>query len=156
VAKYLSYTPHSKHQDDYYLDHRHHLSKREDMRALELDPHHFYKVQQEPKHHEHKYFSEQDYDLDSRSSEGEYFEDLIGYHSHQDQDGLTFSSEDDEELNDIQFSINEDVQFKLESEDNYQGRDIDVGIVMPETYPASAYGHPTIQAAPKSIRRSAP
>ena len=36
-----------------------------------------------------------------------------------------------EESNDIQFSINEDVQFKLSTSDNYQGRDVDVGIVMP-------------------------
>ena len=60
-------------------------------------------------HHQQKYFSEYDYDLGSSSDEDEYFEDLIGYH-HDDyyEDGLTFSSEE-EELNDIQFSINEDV-----------------------------------------------
>ena len=38
-------------------------------------------------------------------------------------------------MNDIQFSINEDVQFKLQTEDNYEGRDIDVGIVMPGDVP---------------------
>lgn len=46
--------------DGYFKDHRHKLSKREEMRALELDPHHFYKVKPEPEHHERRYFSEHD------------------------------------------------------------------------------------------------
>lgn len=59
----MNYRPHAKHQDDYFLDHRHHLSRGEMSHALELDPHHFHKVTQEPVHHEHKYFSEHDYDF---------------------------------------------------------------------------------------------
>lgn len=132
----LRYAPHSKHEDEYFKDHRHHLSKREQMRAIELDPHHFYKVEQEPVHHEHSYFSE--YDLhDKGTEEGAYFEDLIGYPrdymSEGGHAGIDFSSvtASSEESNDIQFSINEDVQFKLSTSDNYQGRDVDVGIVMP-------------------------
>ena len=73
------YAPHAKHQDDYFMDHRHHLSGREEMRALELDPHHFHKVTQDPHHTEHKYFSEHDLQDRFGSSEGEYFEDIIGY-----------------------------------------------------------------------------
>lgn len=74
---------------------------------------------------------------DRGSEEGAYFEDIIGYphdsFSEGGQADLEFSSvtASSEESNDIQFSINEDVQFKLSTSDNYQGRDVDVGIVMP-------------------------
>ena len=45
VANFKNYTPHSEHGDDgYYKDPNHHLSHIEEMRALELDPDHFYKV----------------------------------------------------------------------------------------------------------------
>lgn len=142
----LSYMPHSKHQDDYFVDHRHSLSRREMAHALELDPHHFHKVVSEPVHHEHKYFSEGDYDYDlsdySDSSDLEddddYYEGLIGYrHGYSDSD-IGFSSDSngiseyEYDFNDIQFKINDDVEFKLETDDNYDGRDVDVGIVMPK------------------------
>jgi len=134
TAKYLHYAPHAEHEDHYFKDHRHHLSEREQMRALELDPHHFHKVGQEPVHHEHRYFSEKDIS-DRGIEEGADFEDLFGYNRRNRSEGdqLDFSSESgsSEESNDIQFSINEDVQFKLSTSDNYQGRDVDVGIVMP-------------------------
>lgn len=77
---------------------------------------------------------------------------MIGYGDYSDQD-LGFTSEEDsngfEEYNDIQFSINEDVQFKLSTSDNYEGRDIDVGIVMPGDFPArsGAGGTPAQPAA---------
>jgi len=68
------------------------------------------------------------------TEEGAYFEDIIGYGAER---GLEFSETvSSEESNDIQFSINEDVQFKLSTSDNYQGRDVDVGIVMPGGMPA--------------------
>ena len=119
----MSYENHANKssRDDFYLDPRtHHLSSRQDMRALELDPHHFHKVLPETKHHDKPYFTDGEYYSSSSSSSGGYFEDIIGYnHRYYDyEDGLSFSSSE-EELNDIQFSINEDVQFKLESEDNY-------------------------------------
>lgn len=41
---------------------------------------------------------------------------------------MSFSSDND---NDILFNINDDVRFKLDTEDNYEGRDVDIGIVMP-------------------------
>jgi len=106
------------------------------MRALELDPDHFFKVGQEPVHHEHPYFS--DYDAHSDESDDEYYGDLIGHGHHTDRHydtGLQFSDEENES-NDIQFKINEDVQFKLSTDDNYEGRDIDVGITMPDDFPA--------------------
>lgn len=116
------------------------------MRALELDPDHFYKVGSEPIHHPEKlYFSDYDIDSDSEDSEGdEYYEELIGHHQHEvyehdnisNESSLGFSEEPLD--NDIQFSINEDVQFKLETEDNYEGRDIDVGITMPDDFPAQS------------------
>jgi hypothetical protein len=79
VAKQLHYAPHAQHKDDYFLDHRHHLSHGEIGHALELDPHNFHKVTPEPVHHEQKYFSEADYDLYSDDSEGGYYDNLIGY-----------------------------------------------------------------------------
>lgn len=138
MVKYLHYAPHAQHEDHYFKDHRHHLSEREQMRALELDPHHFYKVGQEPVHHEHRYFSDHDIS-DHGYAAGADFEDIFGYakrrdfRSEGDDYDLGFSSvtASSEESNDIQFSINEDVQFKLSTSDNYQGRDVDVGIVMP-------------------------
>ena len=108
------------------------------MRALELDPQHFHKVEQEPVHHERSYWTES-HVVDTQSGDfgDQYYEQLIGYKGEKysdDQENaqgdIDFSSEDD--LNDIQFSINEDVQFKLSTSDNYEGRDIDVGIVMPD------------------------
>ena len=111
------------------------------MRALELDPQHFHKVEQEPVHHERSYWSEAHaVDTQSGKSGDHYYEQLIGYegekygdhHYEENAKGdIDFSSEEDD-LNDIQFSINEDVQFKLSTSDNYEGRDIDVGIVMPD------------------------
>ena len=109
------------------------------MRALELDPQHFHKVEQEPVHHERSYWSEA-HIVDPKDGKfgDQYFEQLIGYKGekygdHQENENrgdIDFSSEDD--LNDIQFTINEDVQFKLSTSDNYEGRDVDVGIVMPD------------------------
>ena len=107
------------------------------MRALELDPQHFYKVEQEPVHHEREYYPERALSEGHAMGGGAYFEDILGYphgaNSEGGQAGLEFSSVtgSSEESNDIQFSINEDVQFKLSTSDNYQGRDVDVGIVMP-------------------------
>ena len=143
VGLNLRYAPHSEHGDDYFKDHRHHLSKKEQMRALELDPAHFFKVEQEPVHHEHKYFSDDDASS-SYDSEDEFYEGLIDHHnkrSKSEEESLGFSSsETDADPNDIQFSINEDVQFKLESEDNYEGRDIDIGITMPDDLGGSGSG----------------
>mmetsp|Transcript_44695 Transcript_44695/g.59329 ORF Transcript_44695/g.59329 Transcript_44695/m.59329 type:complete len:189 (+) Transcript_44695:1464-2030(+) len=78
----LRYAPHSESGDGYFKDHRHHLSRREEMRALELDPHHFYEVKPEPVHHEHDYFSDYDAQEDYPHSEDddEYYEGLIGAH----------------------------------------------------------------------------
>ena len=117
------------------------------MRALELDPDHFFKVGQEPVHHEHAYFS--DYDAHSDESDDEYYGDLIG-HGHHGAD-LQFS-EDSNESNDIQFKINEDVQFKLSTDDNYEGRDIDVGITMPDDFPVGAGITAGYQSAPRAPR----
>ena len=158
VAMMLGHRPHSEHGDGYFKDHRHGLSRREEMRALELDPHHFYKVKPEPEHHEHAYFEDfDDADGDLRSEDAryddeqdgvdendEYYEGLIGTQNMDDEHDidsdnfsgsnqkieshLSFSSDAD---NDILFNINDNLQFKLESEDNYQGRDVDIGIVMP-------------------------
>lgn len=52
--------PHHDAGDGYFKDHRHHLTHREEMRALELDPHHFYEVKPEPPqfHHEMPYFAD--------------------------------------------------------------------------------------------------
>lgn len=133
VGLNLRYAPHSEHGDDYFKDHRHHLSRREQMRALELDPHHFFKVEQEPVHHEHAYFSDDDAS-DRDLSDDEYYEDLIGYADGYSDDissnDIGFSS--DRDPNDILFAINEDMQFKLDTSDNYEGRDIDIGITMPD------------------------
>ena len=108
---------------------------------MELDPHHFFKVGQEPVHHEHPYF-ESDYDIDERQRDedldDDYYEGMIGYSDddYYSRSGsarsldLNFSS--DADSNDIQFSINEDVQFKLDTSDNYEGRDVDIGITMPQ------------------------
>lgn len=41
-----------------------------------------------------------------------------------------------EDLNDINFKINDDVEFTLSTSDNYEGRDIDVGVELPGTYTA--------------------
>lgn len=57
------------------------------MRALELDPHHFFRVKPEPVHHEHAYFS--DYDAHEEDPHSEdyshgdddedvYYESLVG------------------------------------------------------------------------------
>ncbi len=115
------------------------MSKKEQMRALELDPAHFFKVGQEPVHHEHKYFSDDDASS-SYDSEDEFYEGLIDHDKESQDESLAFSSESDIDPNDIQFSINEDVQFKLESEDNYEGRDIDIGITMPDDLGSGAAG----------------
>ena len=115
------------------------------MRALELDPHHFYEVEQEPVHHDHHYYSEFDaHDDESHSDdysddEDVYYEHLIGTgHAAHDfsgesqwQSSLSFSSYNEDEDNDILFNINDDLQFKLDADDNYEGRDVDIGIRMP-------------------------
>ncbi len=101
------------------------------MRALELDPAHFFKVGQEPVHHERRYFSDDDASS-SYDSEDEFYDGLMDHDNEKEDKSFGFSSESDIDPNDIQFSINEDVQFKLESEDNYEGRDIDIGITMPD------------------------
>lgn len=107
------------------------------MRALELDPAHFFKVGQEPVHHERRYFSDDDASEDF-DSEDQFYEDLIGHDKeYRDYSDIAFSSEEDMDPNDIQFSINEDVQFKLDTSDNYEGRDIDIGITMPDDFTGS-------------------
>ncbi len=65
---------------------------------------------------------------------------MIDHDKESQDESLAFSSESDIDPNDIQFSINEDVQFKLESEDNYEGRDIDIGITMPDDLGSGAAG----------------
>ena len=67
------------------------------MRALELDPDHFFKVKSEPVHHERPYFS--DYDVDSSDysdydDDDEYYEGLIGYHHR-------YYDDDSEDYNDV-------------------------------------------------------
>lgn len=136
VGLNLRYAPHSESGDGYFRDHRHHLSKREQMRALELDPHHFFKVQPEPaaQHEQHQHYLSE-FDADSDLGADRYYEDMIGYESegrsYGDVSTLGFTSEG-KDPNDILFNINEDLQFKLEAEDNYEGRDVDIGIVMPD------------------------
>lgn len=105
------------------------------MRTLELDPAHFFKVGQEPVHHERRYFSDDDAS-DDFDSEDQFYDDIIDHEkevrAHSD---LAFSSDEENfDPNDIQFSINEDVQFKLDTSDNYEGRDIDIGITMPDDF----------------------
>ena len=56
------------------------------------------------------------------------------------QRSVDFSEEVEYDPNDIQFSINEDVQFKLDTSDNYEGRDIDIGITMPDDFTGSGGG----------------
>ena len=101
-------------------------------------------------HHETPYFTDfdaQQEDSLSEASSNEYYEGLIGQGAQNhydlvddsseeplsnesyDPSNLSFSSDNDP--NDILFNINDDLQFKLDTEDNYEGRDVDIGIVMP-------------------------
>ena len=41
---------------------------------------------------------------------------------------------EEEDPNDINFRINDDVEFTLSTSDNYQGRDIQVGVELPDDF----------------------
>lgn len=152
------------------------LNLQDQLRALELDPTSFHKVLPEGHaaelHHggplsyaaHEAPYSDDDFS-DSGSSDG-YYEGMIGFDDQEDEDGLEFSNSTDSDSNDIQFTINKDVKFKLTTSDNYSGRDIDIGVTMPTAAakktaaPAptggSAVAKPTVAASPAPARTTAP
>ena len=67
-------------ENGYFHQRHHHLSKKQEMRALELDPHHFYEVEQEPVHHDHHYYSE--FDAHDGHSDDDYSDDDDVYYEH--------------------------------------------------------------------------
>ena len=51
-----------------------------------------------------------------------------------------FNLMESEDSNDINFKINDDVEFTLSTSDNYEGRDIKVGVELPDDFDGT--GHP--------------
>lgn len=115
MAKQLHYTSRAKYFDDDYA-----IAPRQRRSHREIEH-----VKYEP-----EYYSEDDYENFDSGVTDQYYDEMIGY-GHNNP--LDFTSESD--FNDIEFNINEDVQFKLSTSDNYEGRDVDIGIMMPDSQP---------------------
>ena len=105
---------------------------------------------QGPRVHGYDYLSH--FDVGEKHYEDDkFFEDMFGYGDQQLHDMERAHSEmqvnrmgdlmdyDEDESNDIQFKINDDVEFTLSTDDNYRGRDIQVGVELPDGY----QGQPT-------------
>lgn len=80
---------------------------------------------------------------EKKHQDTEFFEDLYGYGEHSEHDHRSERAHhgyhplnliEDEDSNDINFKINDDVEFTLSTSDNYQGRDIQVGVELPDDF----------------------
>jgi hypothetical protein len=71
------------------------------------------------------------------------FDYPLSQHYEANEFQLNLVEEDDS--NDINFKINEDVEFTLSTSDNYQGRDIQVGVELPDDFDGQGrpYGSPS-------------
>ena len=99
-----------------------------------------------PHHHQFDYLSAYD-PKEVQRQDDKFFEDMYGYgerkvhdyqqaqSQHYDTNNFTMMNLfEDEDSNDINFKINEDVEFTLSTSDNYQGRDIQVGVELPDDF----------------------
>jgi len=141
VGLTLRHRPLSEYGDDYFQDRRH-----------------LYEAHPYPVFDEDDFYSEDDVSDGDFSDDDLYYEELIGY-GHHGGYGRDYSSNDidftSEGSNDIMFEVNQDVQFNLQTEDNYEGRDVDIGITMPRggSVPLTGQRGPTRRPA---LRAPAP
>ena len=107
--------------------------------------------------HRHAFDFVSSYDpIEKQRQDDEFYEDLYGYgeqkvhdtvhaltEEHENYVDLLYLYEDDDS-NDINFKINDDVEFTLSTSDNYQGRDIRVGVELPDDFDGrgNPYGTP--------------